>query len=49
MRALKSTYKRHRTLNLFAALEVETGRVHTKFTQFKKRQDFRDFLDGVLA
>jgi transposase len=49
VRALKSTYKRHGTLNLFAALEVETGQVHTKFTQFKKRQDFRDFLEGVLA
>jgi len=49
VRALQSTYKRHGTLNLFAALEVETGQVHTKFTTFKKRQDFRDFLDGVLA
>ena len=49
VRALKSTYKRHGTLNLFAALEVETGQVHTKFTKFKKRQDFRDFLEGVLA
>jgi len=47
--ALKSTYKRHGTLNLFAALEAETDQVHTKFTKFKKRQDFRDFLEGVLA
>ena len=49
VRALKSTYKRHATLNLFAALEVATGQVHTKFTDFKKREDFRGFLDGVLA
>jgi transposase len=49
VRALKSTYKRHGTLNLFAALEVGTGQVHTKFTEYKKRQDFRSFLDDVLA
>src|SRR5271156_4323439 len=49
VRALKSTYKRHGTLNLFAALEVGTGLVHTKFTDYKKRKDFQSFLDGVLA
>jgi hypothetical protein len=49
VRALKSTYKRHGTLNLFAALEVGTGQVHTKFTEYKKRQDFRSFLEDVLA
>src|SRR6266404_5636519 len=49
VRGLKSTYKRHGTLNLFAALEVDTGQVHTKFTEYKKREDFRGFLDAVLA
>jgi transposase len=49
VRALQSTYKRHGTLNLFAALEVGTGQVHTKFTEYKKREDFLRFLDGVLA
>ena len=49
VRGLKSTYKRHGTLNLFAALEVGTGQVKTKFTEYKKREDFRGFLDGVLA
>lgn len=49
MRALKSTYKRHGTLNLFAALEVSTGHVHAKTTELKKREDFLGFLDGVLA
>jgi hypothetical protein len=41
VRGLKSTYKRHGTLNLFAALEVGTGQVKTKFTEYKKREDFR--------
>jgi transposase len=49
VRALKSTYKRHGTLNLFAALEVGTGRVHSKTTDYKKREDFQNFLNGVLA
>jgi transposase len=49
VRGLKSTYKRHGTLNLFAALEVGTGQVKTKFTEHKKREDFRSFLDDVLA
>jgi hypothetical protein len=49
VRALQSTYQRHGTLNLFAALEVDSGQVHTKFTAYKKREDFRSFLDGALA
>ena len=49
VRALKSTCKRHGTLNLFAALEVGTGQVHTKFTDYKKREDFLGFLEGILA
>ena len=49
VRGLKSTYKRHGTLNLFAALEVGTGQVRTKFTETKKREDFVGFMDGVLA
>jgi transposase len=49
VRGLKSTYKRHGTLNLFAALEVGTGQVQTKFTEYKKREDFRSFLNDVLA
>ena len=49
VRGLKSTYKRHGTLNLFAALEVGTGQVKGKITEFKKRADFQNFLDGVIA
>jgi transposase len=49
VRGLKSTYKRHGTLNLFAALEVGTGRVKGKITEYKKRADFQSFLEGVIA
>ena len=49
VRALKSTYHRHGTLNLFAALEVATGHVYARTTERKKRVDFRAFLDGVIA
>jgi len=49
VRALKSTYKRHGTLNLFAALEVASGYVRTQTTDKKKRADFRSFLDSVIA
>jgi transposase len=49
VRGLKSTYKRHGTLNLFAALDVATGQVKTKFTEEKKRLDFQSFLEGVIA
>ena len=30
-------------------LEVGTGQVKAKFTEYKKREDFRRFLDDVLA
>lgn len=33
VRGFKSTYKRHGTLNLFAALEVATGAIHTQTTK----------------
>jgi transposase len=46
---LKSTYKRHGTLNLFAALNVATGDIHTKTTELKRRVEFLDFMDQVLA
>jgi transposase len=46
--AMKSTYKRNGTLNLFAALEIATGAVYGKTAQTKKRPDFLAFLDDVL-
>ncbi len=49
VRAYKSTYKRHGTLNLFAALEVATGQVKTAITQSKRREDFLSFMDQVVA
>jgi transposase len=49
VRGLKSTYKRHGTLNLFAALNVATGVIQSKTTQTKKRPDFQAFLDDVVA
>jgi transposase len=49
VRGLKSTCKRHGTLNLFAALEVATGQVKTAFTQLKRREEFLQFLDEVVA
>jgi transposase len=49
VRGMKSTYKRHGTVNLFAALEVATGTIRGKTTQTKKREDFRTFMDEVVA
>jgi transposase len=49
VQGLKSTYKRHGTLNLFAALNVATGVVKSKITEEKKRKDFQTFLDEVIA
>src|ERR1035438_3269693 len=46
--AYKSTYKRHGTLNLFAALRVATGEVKTAFTQRKRREEFLQFMDQIV-
>jgi transposase len=46
---LKSTYKRHGTLNLFAALNVATGTVHTQTTSLKRRIEFLAFMDQLLS
>jgi transposase len=49
VRGMKSTYKRNGTINLFAALNVATGVVHGKTTTTKKRVDFQQFMDEVIA
>lgn len=49
VQGLKSTYKRHGTVNLFAALEVATGVIRGKTTSTKKRADFQAFMDEVVA
>ena len=48
MRGYRSTYKRHGTLNLFAALEVATGAIHTQTTKQKRRVEFLTFMDQVM-
>lgn len=42
-------YKRHGTSNLFAAFEVATGRVTATHTRRRRRLEFLDFMDEVLA
>lgn len=49
VQGLKSTYRRHGTVNLFAALEVATGVIRGKPTQTKKRMDFQAFMTEVVA
>lgn len=49
VRGIKSTYKRHGTVNLFAALNVATGVIRSKTTQSKKRTDFESFMNEVVA
>jgi transposase len=49
VRAYKSTYKRHGTLNLFAALEIATGEIHAKTSKLKRREEFLEFMDEVVA
>ncbi len=49
VRGYRSTYKRHGTLNLFAALEIATGAIHTQTTKYKRRVEFLEFMDRVVA
>lgn len=49
VQGMKSTYKRHGTVNLFAALNVATGVIRGKTTQTKKRTDFQAFMEEVVA
>jgi transposase len=46
--AIKNTYRRNGTQNLFAALEVATGIIHGKTTKYKKRTDFIEFMNELL-
>jgi transposase len=50
VRGLESTYKRNGTVNLFAALEVATGKIHGKTTDSsqKTRKGFLAFMDELL-
>lgn len=49
VRGCKSTYKRHGTLNLFAALQVATGAITTSQTTLKRRAEFLQFMDQIAA
>ena len=49
VRGLQSTYKRHGTINLFAALDVATGNIKSKTTVEKKQPDFQSFMDDIVA
>ena len=42
-------YKRHGTTTLFAALEVATGLVKTGHFQRRRRREFLQFMNGVVA
>jgi transposase len=50
VRGMESTYRRNGTLNLFAALEAATGRVHAKTTDpgQKTKKGFLAFMDDLL-
>ncbi|KXK28332.1 MAG: putative transposase [Candidatus Brocadia sinica] len=48
VRGLKSAYKRHGILNLFAALNVATGTIHAQTTELKRRVEFLAFMDQLL-
>jgi transposase len=49
VRGYKSTYRRHGTLTLFAALEVATGAIRAQFTQRKRRLEFLAFMEELVA
>lgn len=49
VRGLKSTYKRNGTLNLLAALTVATGAIKAVTTEYKRRKEFLEFMDEVVA
>jgi len=49
VRGYRSTYQRHGTLNLFAALQVATGVIQAETTTTKRRIEFLAFMDQVLA
>ena len=42
-------YKRHGTTTLFAAFEVATGKVQAAHMKRRRRKEFLDFMDDVVA
>jgi transposase len=51
IQGIESTYKRHGTINLFAALHVASGHIHGKVTppNEKTKKGFLNFMDELLS
>jgi transposase len=49
LRGFSHEYKRHGTITLFAALEVATGLVHTGHYNRRRRREFLDFMNRMVA
>jgi transposase len=49
LRGFGHEYKRHGTSTLFAALEVATGQVRTGHYHRRRRREFLDFMNDVIA
>lgn len=49
MRGFSHEYKRHGTTTLFAAMEIATGLVKVGHYPRRRRREFLDFMNGVIA
>ena len=49
LRGFSHEYKRHGTITLFAALEVATGLVQTGHYRRRRRREFLDFMNRIVA
>lgn len=49
MRGFSHEYKRHGTTTLFAALEVASGLVRVGHYPRRRRREFLDFMNGIIA
>ncbi len=49
LRGFGHEYKRHGTTTLFAALEVATGLAHTGHYSRRRRREFLDFMNRIVA
>lgn len=49
LRGFNHEYKRHGTTTLFAALEVATGLVRVGHYPRRRRREFLDFMNGIVA
>jgi transposase len=49
LRGQNHEYKRHGTTTLFAALEVHTGRAHISHHRRRRRREFLDFMNRLVA